>query len=169
MAISDFPRLRFSDVTSTVVLANAFIPLLAGAGIADAVTAETTAACQTSPVGIQGCTQLDIFVDVATAQAGAKLFLKVRFSGKAQPSVSTATDWGCVQVDNIDTTTGVSSVREYVIEIDIAAVNGVANVNPRYYCFRIERISGRHVSAVVWTDTANVQAEVLFQRQGGSM
>lgn len=169
MSSSDFPRLRFSDVTSTVVLANAFIPLLAGAGIADAVTAETTAACQTSSVNIQGCTQLDIFVNVKTAQAGAKLFLKVRFSGKGQPLVSAPTDWGFIQVDNVDTATGVSSVREYVIEIDVAAVNGVANVAARYYCFRIQQISGRNASAVIWSDTANVEADVRFMRQGGSM
>ncbi len=169
MSTSEFPRLRFSDVTSEVVLPSSFIPTLGGGGLADAVTAETTPGCQTSGVNIQGCKQLDIFINVTVAAAAAKLFLKIRFSGKEVPDVTAPTDWGFVQIDNIDGTTGLSSVREYVIEVDIANVNGIANVAPRNYCFRIEQISGRHASAILWSDSANVQAEVSFQRQGGGM
>ena len=169
MSASDFPRLRFSDVAATVALPSSFLPTLGGAGLADAVTAETTPTCQTGAVNIQGCKQLDIFVDVTTSAAASKIFLKVRFSGKEQPLVTSPTDWGFIQIDNIDPATGMSSVREYVIEIDIASVNGIANVAPRYYCFRIQQISGRHASAIVWTNGANVEAEILFQRQGGSM
>jgi len=169
MAISDFPRMRYSDVSASVVLPSSFLPTLSGAGLADAVTAETTAGCQTSSVIIQGCKQLDIFVNVTVAAAASKLFLKVRFSGKEQPLVATAADWGFIQVDNIDATTGLSPVREYVIEIDLVNVNGIANPAARNYCFRVEQISGRYASAIVWVDTANVQAEVSFERQGGSM
>ena len=169
MSNSDFPRLRYSDVVEVPVLPLGTIPHLAAGGLADAVTAETTAGCKTSSLNTQGCTQLDIFVDVTAVPAASKLFLKVRFSGKQSPSVDLVSDWGFVNIDNIDTATGASSLQEYVAVVDLVNVNGVGNVQPRRYSLRIERISGRHVSAVVWSDTAGVTAEVSFQRQGGSM
>lgn len=171
MSNSDFPRMRYSDVTEFVVLdqsAGAF-PNLAGGGLADAVTAETTVGCQTASTNIQGCKQLDIFVDATNVPAASKLYLKIRFSGKQSPDPTVPTDWGFVQIDDIATTTGLSAVKEYVIEADLVTVNGVANVAPRRYCFRIEQISGRFASAIIWADTAGVQGTVYFQRQGGSM
>jgi len=169
MSNSDFPRLRYSDVVETSALASGVVPSLTLGGLADAVTAETTVGCQTGAINIQGCKQLDIFVDATVVPAASKLYLKVRFSGLQDPDVTVPTQWGFINIDDIDATTGASSIKEYVIVIDLVTVNGVANVNPRRYCLRIEQISGRHASAIIWSDVAGTTAEVFFQRQGGSM
>ena len=174
MPISNFPRLRYSDVEEIAVLGTAASPVaidaLATGGLADVVTAEGTAACQTSSLNIQGCKQLDIFVDITTNPGGAaKLFVKVRFSGKESPDTAVVSDWGYIQIDDIDAATGVSTVMEYLVEINLVAVNGAASTAARRYCLRIQQISGRHVSAIVWTDTALMQGTVYFQRQGGGM
>ena len=167
MSNSDFPRLRYSDVVETEARAlGAFFATNAGAP-----TAEANPLAHTTAVNIQGCKQLDIFVDVAAVGIGAtKLYIKVRFSGKQTPSTGTNADWGYIQVDKLDTATGISSVQDYMIEIDLANVNGVASaVFPRRYISRIQQISGRHASAVVWVDGGVVTGTVYFMRQGGSM
>lgn len=167
MANSDFPRLRYSDVIETEARA-----LGAFKVAASAVVAEPDTDCHTASVNIQGCTQLDVFVDVATnpAPKSTKLYIKVRFSGKQTPVTGTNADWGYIQVDNIDAATGISTVQDYLIEIDLANVNGTASaVVPRRYITRIAQISGRHASAVVWVDGGAATGTVYFQRQGGSM
>jgi len=166
MSNSDFPRLRYSDVVETEARAlGAFF--VTGAG---APTAEASTVAHTSSVNIQGCKQLDIFVDVATNAGAAKLYIKVRFSGKDTPATGTNADWGYIQVDNITAATGISSVQDYMIEIDLLNVNGIASaVVPRRYISRIQQISGRHASAVVWVDAGTATGTVYFQRQGGSM
>ena len=179
MPISNFPRLRYSDVEEIAVLGTAASPVaiaaLASGGVADVVTAEGTASCQTSSLNIQGCKQLDIFIDITTNPAAAsKLFVKVRFSGKESPDTAVVRDWGYIQIDDIDAATGVSTVMEYLVEIDLDAVNGVAGPAgaERRYCLRIQQISGRHASAIVWTDVvgvAGVEGVVYFMRQGGGM
>jgi|7_EtaG_2_1085326.scaffolds.fasta_scaffold00848_2 hypothetical protein len=172
MANSDFPRLRYSDVIETEALGTALVPATLKVA-ADAPTAETDTDCHTTSVNIQGCKQLDIFVDVATNPApgaATKLYIKVRFSGKQTPVTGTNADWGYVQVDKLDTATGISSVQDYMIEIDLANVNGTpAALFPRRYISRIQQISGRHASAVVWVDAGNATGTVYFMRQGGSM
>lgn len=169
MANSDFPRLRYSDVIETEARA-----LGAFKVAASAVVAEPDTDCHTTSVNIQGCKQLDVFVDVAANNgATSKLYIKVRFSGKQAPATGTNADWGYIQVDNIDATTGISTVQDYLIEIDLLNVNGVsrgaAPLAPRRYVSRIPQISGRHASAVVWIDAGILQGTVYFQRQGGSM
>ncbi len=167
MSNSDFPRLRYSDVVEAEVRA-----LGAFKVAANAPAAEIDPDCHTTAVNIQGCKQLDIFVDVATnpGSTSTKLYIKVRFSGKQSPSTGTNADWGYIQVDNIDSATGISSVQDYMIEIDLLNVNGTASaVVPRRYISRIEQISGRHASAVVWVDAGTATGTVYFQRQGGSM
>lgn len=165
MSNSDFPRMRYSDVVEAEVRT-----LGAFKVAADAPAAEIDPDCHTTAVNIQGCKQLDIFVDVATNAGAAKLYIKVRFSGKQSPSTGTNADWGYIQVDNIDATTGISSVQDYMIEIDLLNVNGTASaVVPRRYISRIQQISGRHASAVVWVDAGTATGTVYFQRQGGSM
>ena len=167
MSNSDFPRMRYSDVVEAEVRA-----LGAFKVAANAPAAEIDPDCHTTAVNIQGCKQLDIFVDVATnpGSTSTKLYIKVRFSGKQSPSTGTNADWGYIQVDNIDSATGISSVQDYMIEIDLLNVNGTASaVVPRRYISRIEQISGRHVSAVAWVDAGTATGTVYFQRQGGSM
>ncbi len=167
MSNSDFPRMRYSDVVEAEVRA-----LGAFKVAANAPAAEIDPDCHTTAVNIQGCTQLDIFVDVATnpANTSTKLYIKVRFSGKQSPSTGTNADWGYIQVDNIDSATGISSVQDYMIEIDLLNVNGTASaVVPRRYISRIEQISGRHASVVCWVDAGTATGTVYFQRQGGSM
>ena len=165
MANSDFPRLRYSDVIETEARAlGAFFVTAAGAP-----TAEADPLAHTSSVNIQGCKQLDIFVNVATnpGSTSTKLYIKVRFSGKQTPATGTNADWGYVQVDKLDTATGISSVQDYMIEIDLVNVNGTASA--RRYISRIQQISGRHASAVVWVNAGTATGTVYFQRQGGSM
>ena len=176
MPISNFPRLRYSDVEEIAVLGTAASPVaidnLTNGGLADVLEAEAALAtgCHTSSLNIQGCKQLDIFVDITTNPGGAaKLFVKVRFSGKESPDTAVVSDWGYIQIDDIDAATGVSTVMEYLVEINLVAVNGAASTAARRYCLRIQQISGRHVSAIVWTDTALMQGTVYFQRQGGGM
>ena len=171
MSNSEFPRLRYSDVYEQQVLDASLVPFSAFAVPAGIPTAEVTAACQTSSVNIQGCKQLDIFVDVATnpGNASTKLYIKVRFSGKQFPDPAVNTDWGYIQIDNIDAATGISSVQDYVIEIDLLNANGAASGAPRRYVSRIQQISGRHASAVVWVDAGTATGTVSFMRQGGSM
>lgn len=167
MANSDFPRLRYSDVTETEARALGVFTVAASA-----VAAEPDTDCHTTSVNIQGCKQLDIFVDVATnpAPKSTKLYIKVRFSGKQTPVTGTNADWGYIQVDNIDAATGISTVQDYMIEIDLLNVNGTASTAlPRRYISRIVQISGRHASAVVWVDAGAATGTVYFQRQGGSM
>lgn len=178
MPISNFPRLRYSDVEEIAVLGTAAVPVvitdLTNGGLADVVEAEVEATCQTSSLNIQGCKQLDIFIDITSVPSpfiSGKLFVKVRFSGKESPSTAVVSDWGYIQVDDIDAATGVSTVMEYLVEINLAAVNGVAITahGLRRYCLRIQQISGRHASAIVWTDTGAFGGVVYFMRQGGGM
>ena len=92
MANSDFPRLRYSDVIETEALGTALVPATFKVA-ANAPAAEIDPDCHTTSVNIQGCKQLDIFVDVATNPAGpptaTKLYIKVRFSGKLSPATGT--------------------------------------------------------------------------------
>ena len=167
MSNSDFPRLRYSDVVESEARA-----LGAFKVAANAPAAEIDTDTHTTAVNIQGCKQLDIFVDVATnpGNNSTKLYIKVRFSGKQTPSTGTNADWGYIQVDKLDTATGISSVQDYMIEIDLLNVNGTgATTFPRRYISRIQQISGRHASAVVWVDAGTATGTVYFQRQGGSM
>lgn len=167
MANSDFPRLRYSDVIETEARALGVFKVAA-----NAPAAEIDTDCHTTSVNIQGCKQLDIFVDVATnpGSTSTKLYIKIRFSGKQTPATGTNADWGYVQVDKLDTATGISSVQDYMIEIDLVNVNGTASaVVPRRYISRIQQISGRHASAVVWVNAGTATGTVYFMRQGGSM
>jgi hypothetical protein len=167
MANSDFPRLRYSDVIETEARALGQFKVAA-----DAPAAEIDTDTHTTAVNIQGCKQLDIFIDVATnpGNNSTKLYIKVRFSGKQTPSTGANADWGYIQVDKLDTATGISSVQDYMIEIDLLNVNGTgATTFPRRYISRIQQISGRHASAVVWVDAGTATGTVYFQRQGGSM
>ena len=167
MSNSDFPRLRYSDVVETEARALGQFKVAA-----NAPAAEIDTDTHTTAVNIQGCKQLDIFIDVATnpGNNSTKLYIKVRFSGKQTPSTGTNADWGYVQVDKLDAATGISSVQDYMIEIDLLNVNGTASaVFPRRYISRIQQISGRHASAVVWVDAGTATGTVYFQRQGGSM
>lgn len=167
MSNSDFPRLRYSDVEEILVLGEADFLLAA-----NSLVAEADPTARTSSVNVQGCSQLDICVDVTLPRLATTLYIKVRFSGKSDPDTSVLRDWGYVQTDNIDSATGISSVQEYMIEIDLTKVNGVALVAPRRYVSRIQRISGRYASAVVWVDapgSSTAFGSVYFLRQGGSM
>ena len=167
MSNSDFPRLRYSDVVETEARALGQFKVAA-----NAPAAEIDTDTHTTAVNIQGCKQLDIFVDVATnpGNNSTKLYIKVRFSGKQTPSTGTNADWGYIQVDKLDTATGISSVQDYMIEIDLLNVNGTgATTFPRRYISRIQQISGRHASAVVWVDAGTATGTVYFMRQGGSM
>jgi len=167
MSNSDFPRLRYSDVVEAEARASGQFKVAA-----NAPAAEIDLDCHTTAVNIQGCKQLDIFIDVVTnpGNSSTKLYIKVRFSGKQAPSTGTNADWGYIQVDKLDTATGISSVQDYMIEIDLLNVNGTgATTFPRRYLSRIQQISGRHASAVVWVDAGTATGAVYFQRQGGSM
>ena len=164
MPVSNFPRLRFTDVKEAEVLdaSGGFFQA------ADPVAAEGDPAAWTSMVSMTGVKQLDIFLDVET-NPGGKLYVKVRFSGKEEPSLATLRDWAYIQVDNTAGATGISAVKEYMVEIDLDDVNGTADTNPRRYLVRIDQISGAWASAVVWSDAAGVEGKVYFQRQGGGM
>jgi len=168
MPISNFPRLRFTDIYEVEVLDRVTAGFFVAA---DPVTAEASTNTHTSMVSMHGVKQLDIFIDV-TNNPGAgseKLFVKVRFSGKEEPSTSTLSDWGYIQVDNISANHGISEVKEYLVEIDLTKVNNTNSSDPRRYLVRIDQISGAWASAIVWSDTANVNGKVYFQRQGGGM
>jgi hypothetical protein len=135
---------------------------------ADPLVAENTAGCQTLAVNIKGVKQLGMLVFVEDRNLATKLFVKVRFSGKAAPSIANVVDWGMVCVDNIDGATGISTVQEYMIEVDLLNVNGVANAaTSRTLILRIEQISGLHASAIVWCDADMGPAEVFFVQLGG--
>lgn len=169
MPISNFPRLRYSDVIETTVRTTGAFKVAA-----NAVGAETDPDCHTEAVDIQGCKQLDIFVDVnQSAGTTAKLYLKVRFSGKSAPDTTINEDWGYIQTDNVDPVTGISTVQDYLIEIDLLNINGVsrgaAPLSPRRYISRIPQISGRHASVIVWIGGGALDGTVYFMRQGGSM
>ena len=153
---------QFSDNDAVEVMASGAL-----AAVADPVTAETTPAAQTGAVVIRGVEQLSVVVDVtAVNAAAANLFIKFRFSDKDSPSVATPTDWGCIMVDKLDTATGISSVQDYMVKIDLHTVNGTANANqPRRYVTRIQRASGIHASALVWvTNGGAATASVTFIR-----
>ena len=167
MSNSDFPRLRYSDVEEILVLDHS------GGGFSTAATpqlAETDTDAQTSMLSVQGCKQVDVFIYITNPAAATKLFVKVRFSGLKAPAVANFLNWGYVQIDNIDATTGISTVQEYMIEIDLVNTNGLPNpLQVRRYLSRIQQVSGRFVSAIVWTDVAGAEGTVSFLRQGGSM
>lgn len=166
MPISNFPRLRFTDVTEEEVLDRSGGFFVA----ANALLAEVAPTAQTSKVSVLGVKQLDIVLDITNIPNPSKLYVKVRFSGKESPTISTLLDWGYLQIDNIDTATGVSSVQEYMIEIDLNRVNTqTGHTADRRYLLRIEQVSGLWASAIVWASVGNVTGKVYFQRQGGSM
>lgn len=168
MSNSDFPRLRYSDVEEILVLDHSGPPGFSAAP--DPQTAEADTTAQTSMLNVMGCKQVDVFIDVTNNAIANKLFVKVRFSGLTAPDVATFTDWGYVQIDNIDTATGISTVQEYMIEIDLITTNGIPNPNQfRRYLSRIQQVSGRFVSAIVWADAGGARGTVSFLRQGGSM
>lgn len=170
MPISNFPRLRFTDVKEAEVLDRSAADFFVSAAPTNPVAAEGDPSALTPKVAMTGVKQLDIFVDVTVHPGGTpKLYVKVRFSGKESPSVATPGDWGYIQVDDIDAATGISSVREYMVEIDLAKVNATSSAAARRYLVRIDQISGAWASAVVWSDTAGVRGKVYFQRQGGGM
>jgi hypothetical protein len=165
MPVSNFPRLRFTDIQEAEVLdkSGGFV------NVGNPKAAEIDPNTHTSMVSMTGVKQLDIAIDISSIGTGGKLYVKVRFSGKETPSVATLRDWGFIQVDNVDTATGISSVREYMIEIDLTKINATADTAARRYLVRIDQISGAWASAIVWSDTAGVQGKVYFQRQGGGM
>jgi len=168
MPISNFPRLRFTDITEEEVLDRTGAAVFLAS--ASPLVAEATPAAQTSAVSILGVKQLDIFIDITT-NPNSLLYVKVRFSGKESPDVAVPTDWGMVQVDNVAGATGISTAQEYMVEIDLNSVNGVVPVAgaPRRYLVRIDQVSGLWASALVWVGSGNGQGKVYFQRQGGSM
>ena len=154
---------QFSDNDAVEVMASGALP-----AIADPVSAEAAlSGAQTAAVVVRGVEQLSVVVDVtAVNAAAANLFIKFRFSDMDSPSVATATDWGCVMVDDVAAATGISSVQDYMVKIDLHTVNGTANANqPRRYVTRIQRISGVHASALVWiTAGGAATASVTFVR-----
>ncbi len=169
MPISNFPRLRFTDVYEVEVLDRS-AGFYVSAAPTDPTDAEQQAIAQTSAVSVLGVKQLDIHIELSN-NPGGKLYVKVRFSGKEDPDITNVTDWGYIQVDNIDGATGISTVQEYMIEIDLATVNGVTPPGSpnRRYLVRVDQVSGLWASAIVWADGGNTLGKVYFQRQGGSM
>jgi len=169
MPISNFPRLRFTDITEVEVL-DRTAGFYVSAPPTNPLAAEAQTTAQTAKTSVLGCRQLDIIADITNVPNPSKLYIKLRFSGKESPSVATVADWGYIQVDKIDTATGISSVQEYVIEIDLNNVNNqTGHTAARRYLVRIDQISGIWASAIVWSSHANVTGKVYFQRQGGSM
>ena len=153
-------RMLYSDTLQKLVLTN--VPTAA-----DALAAETTAGCQTLSCDIRGVKQIGILCNVTNRNAANTLFIKVRFSGLENPDVTQPTQWGFIMTDDIDGATGISAVQEYVIQIDLQNVNGVANPSvARQFCTRICGISGLHASAILWADS-DVNAEIYFVRLGG--
>ena len=165
MPVSNFPRRRFSDIENVSVL-EGFLGVAA-----DALTAEQSG-LYTDEFNIIGVRQLDILISVLDPQAATKISVKMAFTGYKAPL---AEQWAFVMTDNIDAATGISTVQEYVAEIDLTTVNGVATVAgdfPRTYLLRINNISGRKGKLLVWTDAPNVSLQspgVAIMRQGGSM
>ena len=106
------PRMLYSDSLEKPVLTAIAIA-------ADPLTAETTPACQTLAVNIQGVKQLGILVAIEDRNNAQKLFIKVRFSGKASPSIATFPDWVMVCVANTDGTPGIITVQDYMLDVDL--------------------------------------------------
>ncbi len=167
MPVSNFPRLRFTDVYEVEVLDRS-AGFYVSAAPTDPTDAEQQAIAQTDLVSVLGVKQLDIHIELSN-NPGGKLYVKVRFSGKEDPDTANVTDWGYIQVDNIDGATGISAVQEYMVEIDLANVNGTPSASSRRYLVRIDQVSGLWASAIVWADSGNTLGKVYFQRQGGSM
>lgn len=166
MPVSNFPRRRFSDIEQVSVL-DGFLGVAA-----DALTAERNN-LYTDDFDIVGVRQLDILITVIDPQAATKLSVKMAFTGYKEPLLEEY--WAFVMTDNVDTATGISTVQEYVAEIDLTTVNGVATVAgdfPRTYLLRINNISGRKGKLLVWADAPNVSLQfpgVSIMRQGGAM
>ena len=153
-------RTLYSDTQQKLVLTNV-------AQAAGPLAAEANAACQTASCSLTGVKQLGIVANITNRNAATLLNIKVRFSGKPNPDVTVVTDWGFIMVDNIDTSTGISTVQEYVIQIDLANVNGVANpTTARQYVCRVEQISALNASAIVFADSA-CDGEIYFVNLGG--
>lgn len=157
---------RLGDNDSVVVLpAGSIIPNIVDPEAAGIITAETTAGCQTGSLVVRGVKKLDVFVDVTTNASASNLYIKFRFSDKESPDTAQPLDWGFVMVDNVDATTGISSVQEYIVKIPLDTVNGATNTNqPRRFATRITEISGIFASAIIWADGGNTAASVTFVR-----
>jgi len=149
-----------SDNKAVVVKASSTIP-----NVADPVLAEADANAQTAAVLVRGVEKLDVFIDVTAQTTATELYIKFRFSDKDAPNPATVTDWGYILVDDIASSTGISSVQEYMVKIDLDNVNGTANTNQaRRYCTRIEQISGIWASAIVWSNGGSTTGSVTFVR-----
>ena len=149
-----------SDNKAVVAKASGTIP-----NATDALDAETTTDALTSAVLVRGVEKIDVFVNVIAQTAATELYIKFRFSDLDAPDVTNVTDWGYILVDDVASATGISSVQEYMVKIDLDNVNGTANLNQaRRYCTRIEQISGIWASAIVWSNGAGTLGSVTFVR-----
>lgn len=147
---------NFQDKTEIVVRADAVLPLAA-----DATVAEASAANRTNAVPLYDAREIDCFIDFSVVDAAStEFYLRFRFSGKAAPDITVVDDWGYVKIDNIDATTGISSVQDYEIKF---------TPTQRRHLLRICQISGTWVSAVLWVNAgATTSCAVSFVRQGGT-
>jgi len=137
-------------------------------GAAAAVAAESQVAAQTDKVLLRGVSQLSALIDVTALGDATEMYVKFRFSGDESPDTAVPTDWGFSKVDNVDVATGISSVQDYLVLIDLATVNGVASAVARKYCLKIDLVTALWASVIVWTDgAAGAVGSVSFVRHGG--
>tara|TARA_B100000579_G_scaffold403016_1_gene386712 strand:+ start:208 stop:1059 length:852 start_codon:yes stop_codon:yes gene_type:complete len=135
---------------------------------ANAVAAEADATAQTNHINISDAARVDIFIDVLnnnSASSSEFLNLKVRFSGKEIPAKTTSTDWGYLLSHDISSS-GISTANELTVKLNLAEANGTAwGTTARSFCFRVDHLSGRWISAIVWSDKASVTGKVYMQRR----
>jgi len=146
----------FQDKAEIPVKADGALPLAANYTVA-----ETNVNNWTDAIPLYGAREIDAFIDFSNVDAAStEFFLRFRFSGKSAPSIGTVNDWGYVKIDNIDTSTGVSTVQDYEIKFTPTA---------RRHLLRICQISGTWVSCVLWVNAgATTTCSVSFVRQGGT-
>ena len=126
---------------------------------ANLVAARADVTAQTALLDCLGLSEVDILVDFTNLGAGpvTKVSVAARYSGIAAPNVATATEWSSVNVEDVDTTTGISTVVPYVAEMAVAATGIVVITVP---------VKTRYVSALVWVDSAvGSRGKVFFYRR----
>lgn len=109
--------------------------------------AEGDANAQANAVDCLGCEFVDVVVELTNVGTGpaTKVSVVGRASGKAAPAIAVAADWIKLNTENVDTSTGVSTIVPYIGEVATPAAARYVVTFP---------VRGRYFAPLVWVDVA---------------
>lgn len=118
-----------------------------------AVFSETA---QPHPVRVDDHDRVAVYIDLTTKGSVTKLSVKGVVSHKLSPDNTDPADWAPLMAENLDPITGISTVKEYQIDLTIAAADLLV-VN-------FSGVTARWFMPVVWADAAGGEGTVSIMR-----